>query len=101
MKPKNGMRPIHPGEILKEEFLVPLDMSANRLAQVLGVPTNRITSIVSGSRNLTADTALRLSRAFRTSAEFWMNLQLAYDLRTAELEVGSSLKAIKPLPLAG
>ena len=101
MSPKNGMRPIHPGEILDEEFLKPLDMSATKLAQVIDVPANRVTEIVAGRRNLTADTALRLSRAFGTSAEFWMNLQQSYELRTAELELGSSLKSIKRLPVAG
>src|SRR5690242_18424924 len=99
--PKNGMRPIHPGEILREEFLRELDMSANRLARVLGVPTNRITEIVAEKRSLTADTALRLARALGTSADFWMNLQKSYDLRKAEVEIGAALKAIKRLPLAG
>ena len=97
MKPKNGMRPVHPGEILREEFLGPFDMSANRLAQVLGIPTNRITEIVGERRNVTADTALRLARAFGTSAEFWMNLQKAYELRVAENEIGPALKKIKRL----
>lgn len=95
------MRPIHPGEILREEFLVPLDMSANKLAQVLDVPTNRITEIIGERRNLTADTALRLGVALGTGPEFWMNLQKTYELRTAEIELGNALKAIKPLPLAG
>ncbi len=99
--PKNGMRPIHPGEVLREEFLVPLDMSANRLAQVLGIPTNRITEIVGARRGVTADTALRLARAFGTTADFWMNLQKTHDLRKAEIELGAEIKAIKPLPIAG
>ncbi len=102
MKPtKNGMRPVHPGEVLREEFLVPLEMSANRLAHVLEIPTNRITEIVAERRSMTAGTALRLARALGTSAEFWMNLQKTYELRTAEIELGSSLKGIKPLPIAG
>ena len=101
MKPKNGMRPIHPGEVLQEEFLLPLDLSANKLAQALQIPTNRITEIVAKNRNVTADTALRLARALGTTAEFWMNLQKTYELRTAEEELGSSLNEIKPLPLAG
>jgi len=100
MKPTNGMRPVHPGEVLREEFLVPLELSANRLAQVLGIPTNRITEIVGERRNVTADTALRLARAFGTTSEFWMNLQKTYELRTAEIEIGSSLKKIRPLPSA-
>jgi addiction module HigA family antidote len=101
MSPKNRMRPIHPGEVLVEEFLKPLDMSASRLAQAIDVPANRVTEIVAQRRNLTADTALRLARAFGTTAEFWMNLQKTFELRTAEVELGSSLKAIKPLPIAG
>jgi addiction module HigA family antidote len=98
---KNKMRPIHPGEILREEYLVPLDLSANRLAQVLGIPTNRITEIVGERRNITADTALRLARAFGTSPEFWLNLQQAYELRTAEKELGPKLKSIKPVRRTG
>lgn len=101
MKPKNGMRPIHPGEVLREEFLAPMKVSANRLAQAIGVPTNRITEIVGERRNVTADTALRLARAFGTSAEFWMNLQKAYELRTAEREIGEHLGEIRPLRAAG
>lgn len=101
MKPKNRMRPIHPGEILREEFLVPLDLSANRLADWLGVPSNRISSIVAEQRGVTADTALRLERAFGASAEFWLNAQKMFELRTAEIEGGAALKAIKPWPKAG
>jgi addiction module HigA family antidote len=86
------MRPIHPGEILREEFLVPLDMSANQLALHLHVPANRISAIVSGERAITADTALRLARFFRTTAEFWMNLQKTYELRLAEDEVGAQIE---------
>ena len=98
---KNKMRPIHPGEILREEFLAPLEMSANRLAQVLAVPTNRITEIVGERRAITAETALRLSRAFDTTPEFWLNLQQAYELRSAEKELGPALKSIKPIKKAG
>src|SRR5215472_18711275 len=74
---RNRMRPIHPDEILREEYLRPLDMSANRLAQSLGVPANRISGIVSGARAVTADTALRLAKFFGTSPELWLNLQQA------------------------
>ena len=96
--PKNGMRPIHPGEVLREEFLAPLDLSANRLAQAIEVPPNRISEIVAENRNVTADTALRLAAAFGTTAEFWMNLQKTYELRVAELETGAAIrKKIKPL----
>lgn len=78
------INPIHPGEILKEEFMVPLGLSANRLASALGVPTNRITAIVSGERGVTADTALRLAEAFGTTPEFWTNLQDHFDLQLAK-----------------
>lgn len=94
---KNRMRPIHPGEILREEYLVPLGLSANALAQTLGVPANRISGIVAGKRAVTADTALRLARAFRTSPERWLNLQQAFDLRTAELAVDPGVRAIKAI----
>ena len=82
---KNGMRPIHPGEILREEYLHPLDMSANALAKALRVTPARINDIVRERRGITADTALRLARYFGTDARSWMNLQSAYDLRVAEL----------------
>ncbi len=98
---KNNMRPIHPGEILREEFLAPMDMSANRLAKVLEVPTNRITEIVGERRAITAETALRLSRALDTTPEFWLNLQQAYELRTAEKAIGRALKSIKPVKKTG
>lgn len=97
MKSKSGMRPVHPGEVLREEFLVPLEMSANRLAQAIAVPANRITELVGERRNVTADTALRLARALGTSAEFWMNLQNTYELRKAEIESGTAIRKIKPL----
>src|SRR5688572_14182654 len=97
---KNRMRPIHPGEVLLEEFLKPLDLSANRLAQQLDVPANRVSSIVVGERAITADTALRLGIAFGTTPEFWLNLQQAYDLRLAEEELGPSIKAVKPFAIS-
>jgi antitoxin HigA-1 len=84
MNPKNRMRPIHPGEVLREEFLLPLDLSSNRLAQAIGVPANRISEIVAEERAITADTALRLSAALGTTPEFWLNLQKSYELRLAE-----------------
>ncbi|MCA3641315.1 MAG: HigA family addiction module antidote protein [Methylobacterium sp.] len=74
----------HPGEILREEFLVPLGMSARQLATALGVPGNRISDILREERDVTADTALRLSRFFGTTAQFWLNLQTAHDLSKAE-----------------
>jgi addiction module HigA family antidote len=98
LAPKNGMRPIHPGEILREDYLVPLGMSSYGLARELRVPPNRITSIVNGSRAVTADTALRLARLFKTTPEFWMNLQRSFDLRTAEIEAGSKIEQdVRPM----
>jgi addiction module HigA family antidote len=73
-----------PGEILNEEFLKPLGLTANALARAIGVPSNRITAILKNERGITADTAIRLGTFFKTSAEFWMNLQMTHDLRSAE-----------------
>ncbi|MGO9060546.1 MAG: HigA family addiction module antitoxin [Candidatus Binataceae bacterium] len=78
--------PIHPGEILLEEFMKPLNLSANRLAMDLRVPGTRIHAIVNGKRNITPDTAMRLARYFGTTVEVWLNLQMRYDLETAEDE---------------
>lgn len=78
--------PIHPGKILREEFLKPLGMSMNRLADELHVPANRITQIVEGRRSITGETALRLARYFGTSAEFWLGMQKDYDLQVARDE---------------
>jgi antitoxin HigA-1 len=89
---KKRLEPIHPGEILEEEFLRPLGLSANSLAKQIDVPVTRISEIVRGRRGITADTALRLSRFFRTSAELWLGLQTEYDLRTARRDVGDSLE---------
>ena len=83
----NGMRPVHPGEILSEE-LKELGISANVLAKALDVPANRITLILNGQRGVTANTALRLSRYFGTTPQFWLNLQKAYELRVTELKWG-------------
>jgi len=83
---KNGMRPVHPGEVLREDYLVPLAMSANALAKALNVPTPRINDIVRQRRGITADTAMRLARYFGGDARSWLNLQAAYDLRVAEIE---------------
>lgn len=83
---KNGMRPVHPGEILREDFLIPLGMSANALSKALNVPAPRINDIVRERRGVTADTAMRLARYFGGDARSWMNLQAAYDLRVAEIE---------------
>jgi addiction module HigA family antidote len=89
---RSKMRPIHPGEILREEFLTPLEMSAHALSQAIRVPATRVNDIVNGRRGVTADTALRLARYFGNSAEFWLNLQAAYDLRTAERDVAPKIE---------
>jgi addiction module HigA family antidote len=86
------MRPIHPGEILREEFLMPLQMSAHALSQAIRVPATRVNDIVNSKRGITADTALRLARYFGNSPDFWMNLQAAYDLRAAEREASVSIE---------
>ena len=88
--------PIHPGEILVEEFLKPLEISQNRLAIAIGVPPRRINEIVQGKRRITADTALRLSRYFATTDRFWLNLQTRYDLETEKDHLGSALDQIPP-----
>lgn len=99
--PANTMRPIHPGEILREEFLAPLEMSANALAMALHVPAPRINDIVRERRAVSPDTALRLARYFDTSAQFWLNLQTAYDLKVAEQEAGERIAMeVRPLPHA-
>ena len=84
--PKNGMRPVHPGEVLREDFLEPLNMSANALAKALNVPAPRINDIVRERRGVSADTAMRLARYFGGDARSWLNMQAAYDLRVAEIE---------------
>jgi addiction module HigA family antidote len=87
---------IHPGEHLAEE-LKALDMSAAELARKIGVPPNRVTQILNGTRAITGDTALRLAHFFGTSAQFWLNLQSLYDLRLAEGKVGKSIKSLPTL----
>ena len=91
-----GPTAIHPGEHLGEELRA-LDMSAAELARRLGVPTNRITQILHGTRSITGDTALRLGHFFGTSAQFWLNLQSLYDLRIAEQRAGKSIRALPRL----
>ena len=91
--------PIHPGEHLAEE-LDELGISAAELARRLGVPTNRVTSIVNGQRAITGDTALRLAHFFGTSAEFWLNLQKLYELRLAERKSGKSIRKLPTLKSA-
>ena len=91
MEPINKMRPIHPGEILREEFLVPMGMTAHALALELKVPAPRINDIVRERRAITPDTALRLARYFGTTPQFWMNLQASYDLKITERSKGSAI----------
>ena len=85
------MHPIHPGEILLEEFLAPMEISQYRLAKAISVPPRRINEIVHGNRSISADTALRLSRFFGTTERFWMNLQARYDLEVEKDRLGSRL----------
>lgn len=85
---------IHPGEILLEEFLQPLDISQNRLARAMGVPPRRINEIVHGKRAVTADTSIRLARALGTSEQFWMGLQADYDLEEARIAAHDELEKI-------
>ena len=89
---KEKLHPIHPGEVLLEEFLKPMSISQNRLALNIGVPPRRINEIVLGKRGITADTALRLARFFGTSAEFWLGLQAQYDLDVTSEELGDRLE---------
>ncbi|MDR0849211.1 MAG: HigA family addiction module antidote protein [Propionibacteriaceae bacterium] len=92
--------PIHPGEILQEEFIVPLGLSQNRVALATGVPPRRINEIVHGTRRVTADTALRLARLFGTTAMFWLNLQTRYDIEIQRDHICDELDTITPLRLA-
>jgi addiction module HigA family antidote len=94
---KRQIAPVHPGEILHEEFLKPLGMTINALALALRVPSNRIYAIVQGDRGVSGDSALRLARYFGTSAEFWINLQAHYDLEVARAEAEADIeRAVQP-----
>lgn len=96
----NRMRAIHPGEILREEYLAPLNLTAHALAMALRAPASRINDIVRERRAVTPDTALRLARCFGTTAQFWLNLQSSYDLKQAENEVGGRInQEVRPLEL--
>ncbi|MFC0528041.1 HigA family addiction module antitoxin [Phytohabitans kaempferiae] len=92
--------PVHPGEVLMEDFIKGFHITQNRLAVAVGVPPRRINEIVHGKRSITADTALRLGRYFGTSAQFWLNLQDQYDLDVEEDQIQAELDAIKPLKIA-
>lgn len=95
------IKPPHPGETIKEDYLVPLNMSVNRLAKGLHITPARINEIVRGERSVTADTALRLARYFGTSAQFWLNLQSLYDLRMAERKVRAKIeREVAPIQIA-
>jgi antitoxin HigA-1 len=95
---KNGMRPVHPGEVLREDYLKPLAMSVNALAKRLCIPTSRLNDIVLERRGVTPDTAMRLARFFGGDARSWLNLQTAYDLRTAEIARAKEIeRVVEPL----
>ncbi len=101
MTAETVMPPVHPGEILLEEFLRPLGVSQYQLARAVDVPARRINEIVHGQRRISADTALRLARYFGTSERFWMNLQARYDLEAEKDRLGEALDDIQPLSAAG
>lgn len=94
------MTPIHPGEILSEEYLAPLGVTQHRLAVAIGVPPRRINEIVHGKRRISADTALRLARYFGTTERFWLNLQSRYDPEMERDRLASALEEIQPLAAA-
>lgn len=97
----NKLSPIHPGEVLLEEFIKPMNLSQNRLAIDIGVDARRINEIVLGKRSVTADTALRLARFFGNSPQFWLGLQTQYDLDVAEDHLGKRLeREVRPLEMA-
>ena len=92
------LKPVHPGEILREEFMAPLGLSMNKVAMALRVPVTRIADIVNERRGITADSALRFARYFRNSPAFWMNLQTRYDLEVAEDEIARQVERdVQPL----
>jgi len=90
-----NLRNIHPGEILQEEFLKPLEISAYRLSKDISIPQTRISEIIKGNRRITADTALRLSKYFGNSAKFWLGIQDDYDIEEGEIQKKTELESIK------
>jgi antitoxin HigA-1 len=95
---KNGMRPVHPGEVLREDYLKPLDLSVNALAKKLGIATSRLNDIALERRGVTSDTAMRLARYFGGDARSWLNLQTAHDLRVAEIAKAKEIaRTIEPM----
>lgn len=98
---RNGMRPVHPGEVLREDYLVPLEMSVNALAKALSISTPRINDVVREKRGITPDTAMRLARYFGGDARSWLNLQITYDLRIAEIASAKAItRSITPIKKA-
>ena len=101
MARKKKLKPVHPGEILREEFMAPLGLSMNKMAMDLRVPVTRIADIVNERRGITADSALRFARYFKNSPVFWMNLQTRYDLEVAEDEIAVKVaRDVRPLESA-
>lgn len=100
MTTTDKLAPIHPGEVLMEDFIQGFGITQNKLAVSIGVPPRRINEIVHGKRAITADTALRLGKYFGTSAQFWLNLQTHYDLDIAQDRVAGQIEAITPLEVA-
>ena len=102
MSTKKNLDPIKPGEILREDFLEPLDISINQLSRDLSVPPNRVSEIVNGKRSITADTALRLQRYFGVEAQFWLNLQTEYDLRMMKRKIWADIeRRVIPIKTTG
>lgn len=98
---KNGMRPVHPGEILLADYIKPMGLRVRAVALALHVPYSRLSEITKGTRGVSADTALRLERYFGSEAQGWLNLQSAFDLRSAEISIGEAIvMEIRPLVLA-
>jgi addiction module HigA family antidote len=98
---RNGMRPVHPGEVLLEDYIKPMGVSVRTVAMALHVPYSRLSEITKCQRGVSADTALRLERYFGSEAEGWLNLQAAYELRVAEIENGKAIaKEIQPFAMA-
>lgn len=95
------LKPIHPGEHLREDFMKPLTLSSNALARALSVTPARVNEIIRGRRSITADTALRLARYFGTDVQSWLNLQSHYDIQCAQDKAGKIIKRIKPRGFAG
>ena len=96
--PKNAMRPVHPGEVLRDDYLKPLEMSANAIAITLKMPASRINDIVLERRGVTVDTAMRLTRYFGGDVQTWMNLQIAYEIKNAEKTLSKRVQSeVQPL----